>query len=247
MAKDLRLSLDASSSGGLRTTVSLFGMGGEVAEEAEEASRWFSEYLEMDAMLCRDVSNRFPRESPRHYTATVGSERIALHDFAALHIICEDGVAWLRQNVSDGSPVTTAQFRANIVVRGIPFPEEDRWSELTIGTIPMRVAKQSGRCVIPTHDSDGRRNPNFEPTATLRRLRAAHHRHQRDTPGNAPCYMFGVDAFHMKYPARIAVGDRLTVTQSQDPPIYASYPSHLISHPYAEIESKKNPPFPLRL
>lgn len=203
--------------------VTIFGMSGTALEEGEEAKQWFSTLLRRPVVLCRIRAPRLPRESPNHVGTSAPSDVIGFHDYATLHIICRDGVRWLQQSmpshVQSKLQLTTQQFRANVVVDGVPFPEEDSWQTLTIGTVPMRVAKQSGRCVIPTHDADGVRGMEFEPTATLRRLRATPHRHQLHWESRQPNFMFGLDLFHDTR-GTLRVGDRLLVTATQEEPHY---------------------------
>ncbi len=200
--------------------VTLFGMDGVARDEGDEAADWFTELVGRPVRLARIAVNRRPEHSPRHVGTNVPTDAIKFHDYGTLHLICDSGVAWLAENVSDGSPVTTEQFRANIVVSGIPFPEEDSWKRLIIGSVAMRVAKQSGRCVIPTTASSGARNRNFEPTATLRRLRACYHRHQQHLEQKSLCYMFGLDLFHEVSNVVLTAGDPVVPTQTQPVPQY---------------------------
>ena len=206
--------------------VTLFGMEGLAFDEGEEAADWFSALLGRAVVLARiaPTHTRRPAQSTSHKGTNASTDAIGFHDYATLHCICDAGVTWLAKNVSDGSPVTTEQFRANIVVSGVPFPEEDVWKRVRIGNIDLRVAKQSGRCVIPTTDASGNRNPNFEPTATLRRLRACYHRHQNLREDKKLCFMFGLDLFHERSSSSsndiIKVGDAVVPTEAQAPPQY---------------------------
>jgi hypothetical protein len=44
------------------------------------------------------------------------------------------------------------RFRPNVVVTGAPPWAEDRWRRIRIGTVPFRVVKPCGRCVVTTTD-----------------------------------------------------------------------------------------------
>lgn len=212
--------------------VELFGMWGTAMEESVEATAWWRLFLAHERVVFLRISDsRLPESSPSHQGCPVESEdAIGFHDYAALHIITQEGVAWLRTAIPTahqvpGFEIDDAQFRANVVVGGLPFPDEDTWLRLSIGSISFRVAKQSGRCVIPTHNAAGERHPYFEPTATLRRLRRAFHRHQLDRPVKDGMFMFGLDLFSDGAPTELLppimrVGDRMVVLQRQAPPDY---------------------------
>ena len=192
-----------------------YGIPGVAREQGQNANEWFSRLLGVDVYLARIDQVRHPRDSVKHQGISKNEDNIAFHDFSTLHIICVDGIRWLQERVSDNSPVTTRQFRANIVVDGIPFPEEDRWSTLRVGSIPMRVAKPCGRCVIPTH-IDGVRNKSFEPTATLRRLRSCFYKHQLNNEKKSEFFMFGLNLFH-DVNGTLTVGDEIVIKEEQAP------------------------------
>ncbi|CUG84594.1 molybdenum cofactor sulfurase, putative [Bodo saltans] len=210
--------------------IEIFGMPGSAVEESAEATAWWRRAVgNDDVVFLRIVTARMPQDSPNHQGCPVTeADSIGFHDYAALHIITREGVAWLdtvipRDHQFPGFEITEAQFRANVVVEGLPFPDEDTWSVVTIGATKLRVAKQSGRCVIPTHNAAGERHPRFEPTATLRRVRRAFHRHQLGRPTKEGLFMFGLDLFHDAAIATgniLRVGDTLTVTERQTAPEY---------------------------
>lgn len=212
-------------------SVDLFGMRG-LAEEfgGPEAQEWWQNYLgtdTYDVRFCRIAAGapRKPADSAAHNGCpAAGDDTIAFHDYAALHIICADGVRWLQAAMPRATAprLSTAQFRANVVVDGVEFPDEDTWSVVALGDVELRIAKQSGRCVIPTHNDTGARHPTFEPTATLRRLRSAYHRHQEDRDEKTLMHMFGVDALVDKtfVGKCIRVGDAVSVVQRRAPPTY---------------------------
>ena len=49
-------------------------------------------------------------------------------------------------------PLPMNRFRPNVGIEGTGPWEEDRWTRVTIGEVPFRVAKPSGRCVVTTTD-----------------------------------------------------------------------------------------------
>jgi uncharacterized protein len=210
--------------------IEIFGMRGSAVEESAEATEWWRRAVGSDnVVFLRIVAARMPQDSPNHQGCPVTeADSIGFHDYAALHLITREGVKWLdtvipKDHQFAGFEITEAQFRANVVVEGLPFPDEDTWSVVTIGDTTLRVAKQSGRCVIPTHNADGERHPRFEPTATLRRVRRAYHRHQLNRPTKEGLFMFGLDLFHDAAVSSghvLRVGDILTVTERQAAPEY---------------------------
>jgi uncharacterized protein len=50
------------------------------------------------------------------------------------------------------SPIPMTRFRPSVVVTGAPPWAEDRWRRVRIGTVPFRVAKPCGRCLVTTTD-----------------------------------------------------------------------------------------------
>ena len=57
---------------------------------------------------------------------------------------------WLAAARQPRVPMT--RFRPSVVVAGAPPWAEDRWRRIRIGTVPFRVAKPCGRCVVTTTD-----------------------------------------------------------------------------------------------
>lgn len=207
--------------------VDVFGMKGLVRDEGDEAAEWLKNLLPLaqNPRLVRVVANRWAKDSPSHVGTNNPTDQIKLHDYAAFHLICQAGVRWLQGQIRDTNlTLTTEQFRANIVLDdSIPFPEEDWWNTVSLGGCDMRVAKQSGRCVIPTIQH-GHRPKSHEPTATLMRLRKCFHRHQVDCVKKDPCFMFGLDLFHSQSDVgrTISVGDTFRVTSTREAPLYFS-------------------------
>jgi uncharacterized protein YcbX len=65
-----------------------------------------------------------------------------------------------------------ARFRPNVVISGAPAWAEDAWTggRIRIGSVPFRVPKSCGRCVVTTTDQEtGERGR--EPLRTLARYR----------------------------------------------------------------------------
>jgi uncharacterized protein len=69
------------------------------------------------------------------------------------------------------TPVPMDRFRPNLVVRGAPAWEEDRWASIRIGAIEFDFPKPCDRCVVTTVDQRTAQKGK-EPLATLARLRS---------------------------------------------------------------------------
>jgi uncharacterized protein YcbX len=89
------------------------------------------------------------------------------------------------------------RFRPNLVVSGGEPYQEDGWSDLQIGPIPMRVVKPCPRCVITTTDQMTAERGK-EPLRTL-----ATYRKVQDN------VMFGQNVVH-RARGRLTLGDSVT-------------------------------------
>ncbi|MFJ8185509.1 MOSC domain-containing protein [Streptomyces sp. NPDC096105] len=72
---------------------------------------------------------------------------------------------------ADEGPLPMSRFRPNVVIEGTEAWAEDRWTRVTIGAVPFRVAKPCGRCVVTTTDQDSALRGR-EPLHTLGRHRS---------------------------------------------------------------------------
>lgn len=97
------------------------------------------------------------------------------------------------------------RFRPNIVVEGAAEPwAEDRWHEVTLGDVPVRLVKPCSRCIITTVDPEtGERSKDGNPLRTLSTFR-------RTDKG----VIFGANGVHLQS-GTLRVGDSVTV-QSQE-------------------------------
>jgi uncharacterized protein YcbX len=68
------------------------------------------------------------------------------------------------------TPVPMNRFRPNLVVRGCPPFEEDRWKRIRIGEVELAVVKACARCVVTTIDKDNLETSR-EPLKTLAKFR----------------------------------------------------------------------------
>ena len=199
-------------------------------------AKWFSAILNEDVHLMKAVRLRAPHDIAKHQgTSCSATDRVALHAYSSLHVITTEGLAWLNGAMPPSDTprerVDAGQLRANVVISGgKPFPDEDTWDTCALhpaaaDPIGLRIAKNCGRCSIPTVHANGKLDPGFEPTATLRRERACVYPHQERNgyDKRKKEYMFGLDAFHDGTGA-LAVGDRVTVTSRREPPKFVRTP-----------------------
>lgn len=105
------------------------------------------------------------------------------------------------------SPVTMAQFRANIVVDGcLPFAE-DEWHKIQIGEVKFELVKPCSRCIFTTvNNQTGERDLSREPINTLKSFRQAKDRE----------VYFGQNMIALNKGV-INVGDKVEVISTQTP------------------------------
>jgi uncharacterized protein YcbX len=128
---------------------------------AEEADRWFTQFLEFP---CRLVHK--PDDDPRLVDSSFGQsgDQVSFADGFAFLLISEASLDDLNSRLEDPLPMN--RFRPNFVVRGCVPYAEDGWSRLRIGGVPFRVAEPCPRCAITTVDQrTGARGK--EPLRTL--------------------------------------------------------------------------------
>jgi uncharacterized protein len=128
---------------------------------AEEADRWFTEFLKFP---CRLVHK--PDDDPRLVDSSFArsGDQVSFADGFAFLLISEASLEDLNMRLEDPLPMN--RFRPNFVVRGCGPYAEDGWSRLRIGSVPFRVAEPCPRCAITTVDQrTGARGK--EPLRTL--------------------------------------------------------------------------------
>ncbi len=133
---------------------------------AEEADRWFSEYLEFP---CRLVHK--PDDDPRLVDSSFAQsgDQVSFADGFAFLLISEASLEDLNGRLEDPLPMN--RFRSNFVVRDCGPYAEDGWSRLRIGGVPFRVAEPCPRCAITTVDqrTGARGNEPLRTLATYRK------------------------------------------------------------------------------
>jgi uncharacterized protein len=121
------------------------------AAAGPEADTWFSAYLGepvrlvyLDDPTRRAVDPEFGAEGD--VVSFADGYPLLLTNTGSLNQLGE----WL--SAADQRPVPMNRFRPNVVVTGFEPWAEDRWRRFRIGSVPFRVAKPCGRCVVTTTD-----------------------------------------------------------------------------------------------
>jgi uncharacterized protein YcbX len=168
----------------------------------EEASRWFSEFLEIPCRLVHlPAELAIPVGSP---WGNVG-DRTAFTDGFPILVIGEGSLIDLNRRLARNVPMN--RFRPNLVVGGTEPFEEDQWDEILIGDLRFRAVKPCPRCIVTTVDqSTGMRDPSGEPLSALARFR------QRDGK-----VWFGMNLLHSDT-GWIREGDPVRVVSRRDAP-----------------------------
>ncbi|HCH69241.1 MAG TPA: oxidoreductase [Colwellia sp.] len=189
-----------------------------------EANSWFSDYLQRPCQLLY-----FGKESSRvKKGATDNPRKVAFADGYPLLLISQASLHELNQRLlaNNQKTVSMANFRPNIVVDNcLPFAE-DGWQYIRIGEIEFKVSKSCERCILITvNPENGIKDAEQQPLSTLKTYR-------QTSSGEV---LFGQNLIPLTS-GRINQGDKLTVSKSQQLPIFNKSNSMPIS---AMVNKKK--------
>lgn len=173
-----------------------------------EANSWCSDYLQRPCQLLY-----FGKASSRmKKTNTDNARKVAFADGYPLLLISQASLNDLNQHLltNNQKTVSMENFRPNIVVDNcLPFAE-DGWQYIRIGEIEFKVSKPCERCILTTVNPDsGIKDPDQQPLSTLKAYR-------QTSSGDV---LFGQNLIPLTS-GRIKQGDKLTVSKSQQPPIF---------------------------
>jgi hypothetical protein len=131
--------------------VTVWGSKVRAVAAGKEADDWLSHLLDREVRL---VYLDDPTRRPVDQDFGDPGDRVSFADGFPLLLTSAGSLEalgdWLTE---DGdSPVPMTRFRPNVVVAGAPAWAEDGWRRIRIGTVPFRVAKPCGRCVVTTID-----------------------------------------------------------------------------------------------
>ncbi|KAK7070090.1 Mitochondrial amidoxime reducing component 2 [Halocaridina rubra] len=124
---------------------------------------------------------------------------------------CQSSLDDLNERLKD--PISMANFRPNIVVKGPPAYDEDDWIFVKIGDVILRRLKPCERCVVTTINPDsGKRHPENEPLTTMKGYRV-----MTDPPVLAKAWaakpIFGI-TMGIDSTGKISVGDKVFIARA---------------------------------
>ena len=187
------LELPVRPTDAVRSRVAVWGDMCAASWLGENAAGWFSEFLECTCSLVHMADSVVRPADPG--LAPPGT-RVSFADGFPFLLISEESLGDLNRRLAQPLPMN--RFRPNLIVAGGEPYAEDEWQAIEIGTIPMRVVKPCGRCVVTTTDqATGDRGK--EPLRTLATY--------RNRGGEV---MFGQNVVHEQQ-GRLSLGDPVRV------------------------------------
>lgn len=117
-----------------RIKVQLFNTLIEVAELAY-TNHWISNYLGYNASFVKVTNN-------------IDGSPSSLMDDSPIHLISQESLTDLNNKLE--LPVTSHNFRPNLIINGFKAYEEETWSRIKIGNCIFQVTKKCTRCSITT-------------------------------------------------------------------------------------------------
>jgi len=137
----------------------------EAYDCGEIIAQWLSEFM---GIKCRLVY--FPENENRLIDQGYArpEEYTAFSDGFPILLISQASLDDLNSRLE--APVPMTRFRPNLVVSGCEAFAEDKWKQIRVGEVIMRVVKPCSRCVIPTIDTTTGKKGK-EPLYTLSQYR----------------------------------------------------------------------------
>ncbi|MBX9687428.1 MAG: MOSC domain-containing protein [Candidatus Obscuribacterales bacterium] len=121
----------------------------DVSEQSEEASVWFSRFLDFESRLVCMAKNARRPVDPDYAT---GEQELAFADGFPFLLITQKSLDDLNSRLE--VPVPMNRFRPNIVLSGAEPFAEDKWKKIRISGIEFDLVKPCARCVMITIDQD---------------------------------------------------------------------------------------------
>ena len=180
----------------------------EAVPAAEEASAWFSAWLERAVRL---VYFDDPRRRATNPSRSNAGDAVSFADGYPMLLASESSLGELNGWVAEGAraadgPVPMSRFRPNLVVSGAPAWAEDQWRRVRIGDVTFRAAKACERCVLTLVDPETSLKTK-EPLYSLARHRQWDHK-----------TWFAVNLLPDAAGATLRVGDEVEVLQATSEP-----------------------------
>ncbi len=182
--------------------VSVWKSAGLLAEDCgDRVATWLSDFLQMKCRLVR-IGDQFCR--PLLKAAAKPGDVLSFADGSPILVISEASLADLNKRIqrNDGEPVPMNRFRPNIILSACEAFDEDGWASIQIGSVTLRAAGKSDRCILTTTDQQtGARGK--EPLKTLATFR-------RDIEQSSAVY-FGANFINESKSGWVQVGDELVI------------------------------------
>ena len=132
-----------------------------------ESDAWLSEAIGTSCRLVEFPDDQL-RQCDQKYARE--SDQTAFADGFPLLLISEASLEDLNNRLDE--PLPMRRFRPNLVVSGCEPYAEDRWKQIKVGDIHIRVVKPCSRCVMTTVDPATGTKEGSEPLRTLATYRA---------------------------------------------------------------------------
>ncbi|KAF8372932.1 hypothetical protein PRIPAC_79361 [Pristionchus pacificus] len=164
----------------------------------DEMSEMISTYLEQPGLRLiyfrPDLFNGRPcKPQPEWWNTPVPkrNDTVRYVDLAPFMITTEGSLKALNEQLE--RPISSINFRANIVVDQCQAWDEDKWAEIRIGDTHLECFAPCTRCILPTVDPEtGVKDADMQPLKKLREFRLAPEGKMRTAHGQSP--IFGVNA-----------------------------------------------------
>lgn len=183
-------------------SVSIWKHEGLLAEDCgAAAARWLSDFIGQSVHLVR-IGPKFHRAVLKQ--AARPGDLYAFNDGAPILVVSEASLHALNDRIQEngGEPVPMDRFRPNLVLADCPPFAEDAAPSLRIGSLVLRNAGKSDRCIVTTTDQrTGERGK--EPLRTLATFR-------RDPALDATAVYFGVNYIQESKHGVIRRGDTVS-------------------------------------
>ncbi|XP_030051861.1 mitochondrial amidoxime reducing component 2 [Microcaecilia unicolor] len=168
--KELRLPLEVAKTN-IVQNCRIFGHDVQGRDCGNEIGDWITTFLKStepyrlvhfeDQLKMRNCKDEFPEYD--------GNDQVAYPDLSPILLLSEASLEDLNSRME--KKVKVQNFRPNIVVTGCGAFEEDTWDEILIGTLEMKRALHSPRCILTTVDPDTGIISRRDPLDTLKSYR----------------------------------------------------------------------------
>ena len=151
--------------GSVTCTVKVWDDEVSAYDAGDEIANWLSKFLNIE---CRLVY--FPDDEIRIVDQTYArpNDQTAFSDGFPILLTTQASLDDLNSHMEEN--ISMERFRPNIVISGNEPYAEDKWKQLKVGGITLRIVKPCSRCVIPSIDIATAEKAE-EPIKTLIRYR----------------------------------------------------------------------------